>query len=105
MTHYPMGDDDFDQEDSAGGVCLTPDCVKVAANILTSADLNADPCEDFYQGLLVEANDMGHIWRRIVIALLPQAKPHFFEAPFRGHKISRQGGKRRGVEGQVFLKG
>ena len=61
MTHYAMGDDDFDQEDSAGGVCLTPDCVKVAANILTSADLNADPCEDFYQGSMVEANDMGHI--------------------------------------------
>ena len=62
MTHYAMGDDDFDQEDSAGGVCLTPDCVKVAANILTSADLNADPCEDFYQGSMVKANDMGHIW-------------------------------------------
>ena len=56
MTHYPMGEDDFDQEDS-GGVCLTPDCVKVAANILTSADLNADPCEDFYQGSMVEVNE------------------------------------------------
>ena len=47
MTHYPMGDGD---DDDGSGVCLTPDCVKVAANILTSADLSADPCEDFYQG-------------------------------------------------------
>ena len=100
MTHYPMGDDDFDQEDSAGGVCLTPDCVKVAANILTSADLNADPCEDFYQGLLVEANDMGHIWRRIVIALLPRAEPHFLLRLLLGCTRS-QGKGARGEEWKV----
>ena len=47
MTHHPMGLEDDDDET---GVCLTSDCVKVAANILTSADLTADPCEDFYQG-------------------------------------------------------
>ena len=30
-------------------LCLTPECVKVAANILSAADLKADPCVDFYQ--------------------------------------------------------
>ena len=49
MTHHPMGLDGVGDGDESG-VCLTADCVKVAANILTSADLTADPCEDFYQG-------------------------------------------------------
>lgn len=31
------------------GVCLSPDCVTVAADIVRSADFSADPCEDFYQ--------------------------------------------------------
>merc|ERR1719225_2108824 len=31
------------------GVCLSPDCVTVAAEIIKSADFSSDPCEDFYQ--------------------------------------------------------
>lgn len=30
-------------------ICLSEDCVKVAAKILTAADLKQDPCQDFYQ--------------------------------------------------------
>merc|ERR1719228_2189488 len=30
-------------------VCLTPECVSVAAEIIESADMSADPCTDFYQ--------------------------------------------------------
>ena len=103
MTHYAMGDDDFDQEDSAGGVCLTPDCVKVAANILTSADLNADPCEDFYQGSIVEGMTWGTFGICMRLPFAPSSP--VFEAPVRVHKISRPKGKRRGVGGQVSLKG
>lgn len=29
-------------------LCLTPSCVKAAANILEKIDENVDPCEDFY---------------------------------------------------------
>ena len=29
--------------------CLTPECIKVSADILSSADMSADPCTDFYQ--------------------------------------------------------
>ena len=34
---------------SAPHICLTADCVKVAADIINSADFTVDPCEDFYQ--------------------------------------------------------
>ncbi|KFM73965.1 Membrane metallo-endopeptidase-like 1, partial [Stegodyphus mimosarum] len=30
-------------------VCLTPECVKAAADIANSLDVTADPCNDFYQ--------------------------------------------------------
>ncbi|KAK9453157.1 hypothetical protein V1511DRAFT_505797 [Dipodascopsis uninucleata] len=30
-------------------VCMTPECITVAAGIIADADLTADPCEDFYQ--------------------------------------------------------
>jgi hypothetical protein len=30
-------------------VCLTPECVSVAAEIIESADMSVDPCTDFYQ--------------------------------------------------------
>ena len=30
-------------------VCLSPECVKVAATILSDMDVNANPCKDFYQ--------------------------------------------------------
>ena len=30
-------------------VCLSPECVRVSAEILNSADFSVDPCEDFYQ--------------------------------------------------------
>ena len=30
-------------------VCLSPECVKVAATILSDMDMKADPCKDFYQ--------------------------------------------------------
>lgn len=29
--------------------CLTPDCIKVAASLLNTADLTVNPCTDFYQ--------------------------------------------------------
>ena len=29
-------------------ICLTPECIKVSAAILSAADFNVDPCEDFY---------------------------------------------------------
>ena len=29
-------------------ICLTPDCVKVSAAILSASDSDANPCEDFY---------------------------------------------------------
>ena len=54
MTTHPMGMGVGGDDDDGVGVCLTPDCVKVAANILTSADLTADPCEDFYQGNIID---------------------------------------------------
>ncbi|KAK9471831.1 uncharacterized protein V1510DRAFT_419133 [Dipodascopsis tothii] len=31
------------------GVCMTADCVHVAAGVLADADLTADPCTDFFQ--------------------------------------------------------
>ena len=33
-------------------VCQTKECVSVAAEIIESADMSADPCTDFYQVLL-----------------------------------------------------
>ncbi|EEB11803.1 endothelin-converting enzyme, putative [Pediculus humanus corporis] len=30
-------------------VCLKPNCIKSAAHIISSLDLNIDPCDDFYQ--------------------------------------------------------
>ena len=36
-------------DSAAAGVCLRPQCVKVAAAILSDLDLSADPCEDFYK--------------------------------------------------------
>ncbi len=30
-------------------MCLTEDCVRAAATILSSVDRSADPCQDFYQ--------------------------------------------------------
>jgi hypothetical protein len=38
MSHHPKRN-----------ICLTEDCVKVAANILMTADLRVDPCDDFYE--------------------------------------------------------
>ena len=29
-------------------VCLTPQCVKVAAGVISALDEAVDPCEDFY---------------------------------------------------------
>ena len=57
MSHSPMKG--YEDDEGGGGACLTPDCVKVAANILTSADLSADPCEDFYQGIECEEGRRG----------------------------------------------
>ena len=34
---------------SQDDVCLTPECVKVSADIINSADFSVDPCQDFYQ--------------------------------------------------------
>ena len=31
------------------GLCLTPGCVKAAAQIIENMDTSADPCTDFYQ--------------------------------------------------------
>ncbi|XP_006826032.1 endothelin-converting enzyme 2-like [Saccoglossus kowalevskii] len=30
-------------------VCLEPECIEISSSILSYMDLNADPCEDFYQ--------------------------------------------------------
>lgn len=30
-------------------VCLSPECVKVSAELMNSADFTVDPCQDFYQ--------------------------------------------------------
>lgn len=35
--------------DSQASVCLSPECVHIAGNILDSMDLSADLCENFYQ--------------------------------------------------------
>lgn len=40
-TEYPHG--------SSDNLCLTPKCVQIASTMLASMDLNAKPCEDFYQ--------------------------------------------------------
>lgn len=32
-----------------GKLCYTPSCVRSAADIIEKANLNADPCEDFYE--------------------------------------------------------
>ena len=37
-------------------ICLSEECVKVAASILTAAELNQDPCEDFYQVSFIVLN-------------------------------------------------
>lgn len=37
------------QEQTANGVCLTPGCVKAAAEILKNIDDRVDPCDDFYR--------------------------------------------------------
>ena len=31
------------------GICLTPACIQVSADIIQSADFSVDPCDDFYQ--------------------------------------------------------
>ena len=34
---------------SSKPMCLTADCVQTAASLLAAMDLNADPCDDFFQ--------------------------------------------------------
>ena len=34
---------------NAGSLCLTRDCIKLAASVLSTIDETADPCTDFYQ--------------------------------------------------------
>ena len=36
-------------ENKTRKVCLTPDCIKVSAAIMASADFSVYPCDDFYQ--------------------------------------------------------
>ena len=33
---------------SISGPCLTPECIQVAASLLSANDRTVDPCEDFY---------------------------------------------------------
>ena len=51
-------------------VCNTPACVTVAAEIIESADMSADPCTDFYQvdfrGIEL---GLGSNWDLILIAV------------------------------------
>ena len=30
-------------------MCLSPSCVSASASMMSAMDLNADPCQDFYQ--------------------------------------------------------
>ncbi|KAK9239731.1 hypothetical protein V1525DRAFT_16115 [Lipomyces kononenkoae] len=43
VTHRPNSDAPEEE------VCLTPECVTVAAGILADVDLTADPCDNFFQ--------------------------------------------------------
>ncbi|KAH8273040.1 hypothetical protein KR018_002243, partial [Drosophila ironensis] len=38
-----------DQEPAQEGICMTQECVRTAASLLSAMDLTADPCEDFFQ--------------------------------------------------------
>ena len=48
-------------------VCQTKECVSVAAEIIESADMSADPCTDFYQVLLSHNFAFGWISSRNTI--------------------------------------
>ena len=37
------------QSTNAGSLCLTRECIKLAASVLSTIDETADPCTDFYQ--------------------------------------------------------
>ena len=48
LTNHQTSNQTNQQSDD-NKVCLSPECVKVSAEIINSADFTADPCEDFYQ--------------------------------------------------------
>ena len=37
------------KENESSEICNTPECVVAAHSLIQNMDLNADPCEDFYQ--------------------------------------------------------
>ena len=43
----PAGVEEGENESSE--ICNTPECVVAAHSLIQNMDLNADPCEDFYQ--------------------------------------------------------
>lgn len=47
--HYVGGEGGDDAARPAGDFCMTPSCVRTAAELITNMDKTTEPCEDFYQ--------------------------------------------------------